>query len=359
VQYVSVIVPAFNASQTIKETINSISAQTWPNLEIVVIDDGSTDETAGVVESLIDSDDRIRLVRQENRGLPRARNRGVAESRGNFIAPIDADDIWHPDKIRRQMERMQALGLENGIVYTLARTIDGESRVTGNKGFAGFEGRACLRSLIVNFVGNGSGILFRRTAFESVGGYDPTLKSSEDFHFQSKVARYWKIGAVPQYLTGYRISATAMSKNHKRMKEAHLDATLRLLADLPNAPPFALRAAESLSRARLAVARARTLAPADAARELFHAIRLSPRVALETLLLEELPRLSGGAVAAAGSRLSLRRALPLGRRFMEVDPASDEGFGTPMPPLAWLLRRCEVAEDSVAPLEHFATELTG
>src|SRR4029450_365704 len=100
---ISVIVPAFNAAATIQDSLHSISQQTYRNLEIIVVDDGSTDDTAAVARRHSLGDRRFRIVAQRNGGVASARNAGLQASRGAFIAFIDADDLWHPTKIAKQI----------------------------------------------------------------------------------------------------------------------------------------------------------------------------------------------------------------------------------------------------------------
>src|SRR5438045_2856629 len=95
-ELVTVIVPAYNAGVTIGATLDSIRAQTHTNLEVLVIDDGSTDATAKIVQRHASVDPRIRLIRQSNEGVAAPRNRGIAEARGEYLAPIDADALWRP-----------------------------------------------------------------------------------------------------------------------------------------------------------------------------------------------------------------------------------------------------------------------
>jgi glycosyltransferase involved in cell wall biosynthesis len=123
---VSVIVPAYNAACTIDATLDSIRNQTYLELEIIVVDDGSSDATAVLVERHQRVDPRIRLFRQENAGVAAARQSRIAEARGDLIAPIDADDLWRPTKIERQMEMemMIARGDAVGLVYTWVATVD-------------------------------------------------------------------------------------------------------------------------------------------------------------------------------------------------------------------------------------------
>ena len=102
---VSVIIPAWNAEATLLETLQSAASQTYPNIEIIIIDDGSTDGTAAIARDFCAGEPRARLVRQDNQGLSAARNRAVAESRGTWIAPLDADDLWHPTTVEKQVGR--------------------------------------------------------------------------------------------------------------------------------------------------------------------------------------------------------------------------------------------------------------
>jgi glycosyltransferase involved in cell wall biosynthesis len=126
---VSVIIPAYNEAATIERTISSVRSQTYSNLEMQVVDDGSTDETAAIVQRLAGIDHRIMLLRKPNGGLSSARNYGIAHAGGEFIAPIDADDLWHPDKIKKQMAVMRDGGDQVGLVYCWSRAIDERDRV--------------------------------------------------------------------------------------------------------------------------------------------------------------------------------------------------------------------------------------
>src|SRR6266446_2541178 len=121
---VAVVIPAFNASANIRETLFSVLNQTYRHLEIVVVDDGSTDDTSAIVNTIAAMDKRIRLIRQRQGGVAAARNRGIANTDGPFIAPLDADDLWHPDKVARQMAAMRQGSARLGLIYTWCRIID-------------------------------------------------------------------------------------------------------------------------------------------------------------------------------------------------------------------------------------------
>ena len=224
---VAVVIPAYDAAETLAETLESVLAQTHTALDIVVVDDGSTDNTRQIAEAFAERDPRVRVLSRPNGGVARARNTGIAATTAEFVAPLDADDIWHPEKIARQLAVMQAGGRELGFVYTPYRSIDGQSRIIGCSGVGPFHGWVYLRHLALNFVGNGSSLLLYRAAIEEVGGYDPALhdqglQGTEDYLIQLLIARRWQVGLVPDYLVGYRkwpgtMSADGVSMAHSRL----------------------------------------------------------------------------------------------------------------------------------------------
>jgi glycosyltransferase involved in cell wall biosynthesis len=176
-ELVSVVVPAYNAQATLGRTLASVRAQTYANLEIVVVDDGSTDATHQFAEAEAREDPRIRVLTQANAGVAAARNAGIRASWGALLAPVDADDLWHPEKIAKQVAVIEAGGPAMGFVYTYFRRISPMDNAVTEAAFPlVFSGHVFLRHLLFNFVGNGSSILMRREAFESAGGYEPELQ---------------------------------------------------------------------------------------------------------------------------------------------------------------------------------------
>jgi peptidoglycan/xylan/chitin deacetylase (PgdA/CDA1 family)/protein-L-isoaspartate O-methyltransferase len=129
---VSVIIPAYNAAYTIAETLQSVCWQTYANLEIIVVDDGSGDETVAIVRQHAASDARIRLLQQDNAGVAAARNAGIAAAQADYIALLDADDLWHSSKIERQMAVLLARGATVALVYTWYALIDDSGTIIGH-----------------------------------------------------------------------------------------------------------------------------------------------------------------------------------------------------------------------------------
>jgi glycosyltransferase involved in cell wall biosynthesis len=225
-----VIVPAFNAEQTIDETLLSIRRQTHANLDIVVVDDGSTDRTHQNALNHSLADNRIRVIRQPNDGVAAARNRGIAEARADFIAPIDADDLWRPTKISRQLRALRAAGPEVKLVYTWSALIDENSKVIDWGTHPLFAGDVLLALSQGNFVGNGSTALIRKSVLKELGGYDASLRTRqaqgcEDWSLFIRIAEEGHFAVIPDYLTGYRQAQGAMSRNIDQMLRS--DALVR------------------------------------------------------------------------------------------------------------------------------------
>ena len=220
---VSVIVPVYNASATIERTLRSVMMQTYTLLEIIVVDDGSNDNSAAIVERIRREDPRIVLLRQSNEGVARARNLGIAHAHGTFIAPIDADDIWHPRKIEKQIAVLEGGGDRIGLVYCYCRNIDERDFITVQE-WQQHEARGDVYALLIlsNFVGNASSPLIRRANLEEVGGYDPSLlaqgaQGCEDLGVYLAIAERWEFDLVPEYLLGYRTAGARMSGYHVAM----------------------------------------------------------------------------------------------------------------------------------------------
>lgn len=336
---VSAVIPAFNAERTLEETLRSVRAQSWDNLEIVVVDDESDDATPAIAARHAAEDARIRVIRVPNGGAGAARNHGARASRGSFIAPCDADDLWHPEKIARQMQRMAELGPDCGYIYTRSRSIDGDDRVVAQKRVDSLEeGWVYLRLLVANFVGNGSSLLIRREALESVGGYETRLKNCEDWHLQCVIARRWRVGAVDAYLTGYRrLPDSKSARNKVRHKTMHLQALRYILEREPDTPSDVAAAAEASARASLAMTLLRRGRRREALSEVVAALRASPSASLAALRFR--------AVIAAGGLARRVTGLKSERRskFSELGPCEPQGRILPLqnPRLLARLRRRE------------------
>jgi len=219
---ISVVVPAYDAVATIGRTLASAQAQTHSAIEIVVVDDGSRDDTSGIVERIAARDPRVILIRQANAGVAAARNAGIAAARGQLIAPLDADDLWHPQKLALQAEALRSAPASTGLVYCLPRLIDGADRVIEDCAIVCPVGQVYGPMLCSNFIRCASIPLIRRSALEAVGGYDPGLRDAnaqgaEDFLLYLRLAEICGFACVERYLVGYRMTHASMSSDETQM----------------------------------------------------------------------------------------------------------------------------------------------
>lgn len=243
---VSVIIPAFNVATIIERTIQSVLEQTYKNFEILVIDDGSTDRTGEVIDKLAAEDKRIRLLQQENQGVAAARNLGIKYARGDYIAPLDADDYWFPEKLEKQVAAMSESPSAVGLVYTWTIKIFENDRPRVFYNGWEEEGSVFLPLLLGNFLSNASTPLISRECFDHIGMYNMDFlkfdaQGCEDWDIYLRIAEHYEFRVVPEHLTGYRQSKESMSADWKLMARSY-----QFLMDLvrkrhPEIPAFVFR----------------------------------------------------------------------------------------------------------------------
>ena len=202
-----VVIPAYNAEVWLGEAIESALNQTRPCSELVVVDDGSTDTTRNVATTF---GEPVRLITQPNGGVASARNLGASITTAPFLAFLDADDIWEPNKMAKQMELFD---INNRIVMAHCGVtyVDSDNREisTGNDGKSGDVYKRLLLSE-PTILGGGSGFVVRREAFSEVGGFDTRLSTSADWQFFTQVARLGSVGFAEDLLLRYRFHASNM-----------------------------------------------------------------------------------------------------------------------------------------------------
>jgi glycosyltransferase involved in cell wall biosynthesis len=212
---ISVIIPAYNAERTILETVKSVQKQTFSDFELIVINDGSTDQTLELVQSF--EDERLKIFSYKNAGLPVARNRGISHATGEFIAFLDADDLWTPDKLELQLAALKQHP-EAGLAYSWTCNMQEGKCVHIVE--PRFEGNVYANLLLWNFISNGSNPLIRRQVIESVGEFESTLQSGEDWDYWLRIAVRWSFIVVPKVHILYRLSSNSMSSKLEVMKAA-------------------------------------------------------------------------------------------------------------------------------------------
>ena len=278
---VSVIIPAFNAETYIRRTINSVLGQTYKRIEVLVVDDGSTDRTSEIVESIAEKDSRIFLIQQQNAGVADARNLAIQEAKGEFIANIDADDIWYPENIEKQMEQMLLAGPTVGVVYAWSVVIDENDLLTGEFLSSYMEGEVYRGLIYKYFVGNASASLIRRACFDKVGVYNAEFKKlnaqgCEDWDLHLRIAESYQFRVVPRFLIQYRQKAGSMSADFQPMARSHALILKDVSRRHPEIHPRIYRWSFSSFHMRLAVLSARFGGHQSALSRLYKAVAMDP-----------------------------------------------------------------------------------
>ncbi|MBY5523378.1 glycosyltransferase family 2 protein [Rhizobium leguminosarum] len=250
---VSVVIPAFNASRYIERTLRSAGRQTYRNLEIIVINDGSTDDTAKVVEQVALEDSRIRWLSTANRGVAAARNTGIQEAAGWFVAFLDADDLWHQTKIEKQVNALKCLSPQWAAVYVLHYIINSDDEILRSCRPDVARGYIYSRHLTFKYVGNGSALLVRRDVALEIGGFDSSYAAAgiggcEDLDFELKLAARYHVEVIPERLVGYRQYPGNMSSNHLQMGRGALEVVRRSLAANAPLPKYATKSATNATQ---------------------------------------------------------------------------------------------------------------
>ena len=229
---VSVIIPAYNAENTITETIFSVLNQTFKDLEVIVIDDGSKDKTTELVLEIEDS--RVKLFPYENGGVALARNRGISHASGEYISFLDHDDLWTPDKIEAQISALRK-SPDASVAYSWTINMYSEEKPIRFTKLspAKFEGDVYSQLLVHNFICSGSNILVRAAAIKSIEGFDPTPVSNEDWDFYLRLAAKWSFVVVPQYQIIYRHTGNSMSSQVQRSEKGGLILIDKIYRSVP------------------------------------------------------------------------------------------------------------------------------
>jgi len=224
---ISVVIPAYNAATTLAQTLACVRAQTFTDFEVIVVDDGSADATCQIARDFAHKDARFRLVCQANAGVAAARNAGLALARGEFIAPLDADDLWHADKLVRQVQRFATAGPGAVLVYSWSADIDATGRILMRRlDLDRFEGDVYAALVLGNFIGNASAPLIRARDLRAIGGWDPGLRAQgaqgcEDWQAYLRLAERGDFALAPGFLIGYRQSTAAMSRQVAVMRRSY------------------------------------------------------------------------------------------------------------------------------------------
>lgn len=275
---VSVVVPAFNCASTIAATIASVAAQSIAGIEILIIDDGSRDDTRAVITRLAEADPRIVVVSQCNQGVSATRNRGIRLAKAPIVAFIDGDDLWAREHLATHLARFAATP-HLGVSFSAARYIDSAGRVSGRSRVA--PGKVRPEDILYsNPATTCSTLVVRRRVFDCCGMFDEALARSEDQEWLFRVAvSAWRVEGIEDTLVDYRMSPAGLASDLDRMHagyEVMLERAKAIAPQLVSTHEASARASEDLYLARRALQLAH--GQSAALRYLSRALRTAPRI---------------------------------------------------------------------------------
>jgi glycosyltransferase involved in cell wall biosynthesis len=211
---VSVIIPTFNRAALLREALESVFVQSYTDYEVIVVDDGSTDETPQMIEEY---GDRVRYLWQENRGAAEARNHGVSAARGEWVAFLDSDDMWHREKLACCLERPRHDPGAAVVFHPMVEIDDAGNRVRGRSKRA--SGGRILDSLFAHCFVHTPTVVVRRRVLQEMGGFDTELAVCEDYQLWLRIAERYPFHLVPRPLAYRRLHKKRLSKSimHRNM----------------------------------------------------------------------------------------------------------------------------------------------
>jgi glycosyltransferase involved in cell wall biosynthesis len=266
---VAVVMPAYQAAAFVGEAVRSVIAQTVTDWELVVVDDGSTDGTAEVADAAATGDERVRVIRAEREGLPAAvRNRAIDLTSAPLVAFLDADDVWYPNKLERQLTAFAARP-EVGLVHSAAdRIVQGRTLPPAEREFAGLPigPRLVQQNFIVT-----SSVLVRRSLLDEHGAFDadPRMRGTEDYELWLRLLAHSEFASVDEPLLAYRVHAKQLSAERIRIDTGALVALEKTRGLHPGL--------ESHFQRSMGILRCVQGLPGRGRRELLAAVRRDPR----------------------------------------------------------------------------------
>lgn len=210
---VSVVIPVYNGERYVRAAIESVFAQTFPDWELIVVDDGSTDGSVPIIRSYRD---RFTFVEQANHGVCHARNTGVARARARYVAFLDADDVWHPSKLARQVEFLEAHA-DVALVHSDLTIIDDDGRAAGRQACSGHDLAAFSRQFLRGHLIYPSAVMIRAEVLRKVGGFSEDFRgaSYEDIELWVRLSPHCRFHCLPELLVSYRIHGNNNTRNRE------------------------------------------------------------------------------------------------------------------------------------------------
>jgi len=217
---VSVVIPVYNRGDVIERAVESVLQQTYRDFELLVVDDGSTDGTLDVLQSI--SDERLRVLQlSANRGANAARNRGIENAAGDYVAFLDSDDLWYPEKLEKQVRRMEETPDDVGIVYCGFWDMGGLFRQYRPRREPGrFEGNLSSELTRHNFLGF-INVLVKRSVLEKTGDLDEELPALQDWDFHLNASRHTHYAVIDEPLLEKHPGESSISRDYDAYVRAH------------------------------------------------------------------------------------------------------------------------------------------
>lgn len=228
---VSVIIPVYKVEKYIAAAVQSVLKQSYSNFELLIVDDGSPDSSVEICQQF--TDPRVVIIRQENRGVSAARNTGIRHARGEYIAFLDADDLWTPEKLEKHVKHLESLP-HIGVSFSYSAFIDEEGQSLGIYQISELRDIPVPYILYRNPIGNGSVPVIRRQVLEAIAFQDNLYGVMKDCYFDERlhhiediecwlritIQTEWRIEGIPEALTLYRINSGGASTNLMRQFES-------------------------------------------------------------------------------------------------------------------------------------------
>lgn len=242
---ISVIIPVYNSAATVAETVKSVIAQTYEDFEILIIDDGSSDRSIEICQAY--DDPRVRMIHQHNRGLAGARNTGIRHAQGQYLAFVDSDDVWQPEKLAMHMQHFQQRP-EVGVSFCRSSFIDQHGNPLGIYQMPRLKDITPSYLFCRNPISNGSAVVIRREVLQEIQFqanlhgevedfyFDDRFRQSEDIECWMRIAlkTNWKIEGIPEALTLYRVNSGGLSANIMQQLKSWEQMVTKIQTDYPD-----------------------------------------------------------------------------------------------------------------------------
>jgi len=232
---VSIIIPVLNCERYISYAIKSALNQSFQDFEIIIVDSGSKDQTPQIVKKFIEKDKRINFIKPSKPGLPYARNYGIEVAKGEYIAFLEADDLWHPDKLLFQLECLKTKP-EVGLVSCYSVTIDENGLLLGWRLGVNVNGMVYEKVIEKNPISNCSVPLIRHKCLQTMDLFDEKVKYGDDAEMWIRFAKKFPIATVPKALVGYRRWPDNRSKDYEKILEDGECILKKVFNDNPTLP---------------------------------------------------------------------------------------------------------------------------